>query len=120
VPAPGAGRGVGTAQRLRRGLCTAGHDPTRLQDLLRSRPPKCSKPAAPPQTLLQTSWGPETYRAINANTPQPKYSRVYATYRPGSEVSWARTSAANSSLGFASSHRRMVSHLAASYLSQLS
>ncbi len=61
---------------------------------------------------------PSHHRAISANTPHPRYSRVCATYRLGSKVSWARTSPAKSSSGFASSHRRMVSHFAASYLSQ--
>jgi hypothetical protein len=41
------------------------------------------------------------YLSINANTPQPRYSRVYVAYRSGSEVNLTRTSFANSSLGLA-------------------
>lgn len=55
---------------------------------------------------------------MSANTPQPMYSRVKATWRAGELLSCSLTSGANSSSGFASSHRRIVSHFAASYLSQ--
>jgi len=53
-------------------------DSKRLYVLLQSSAAEWSKSATPPQTLMRTSWGPETYRAISANTPQPRYSRVYA------------------------------------------
>lgn len=55
---------------------------------------------------------------MSANTPQPRYSRVKVTWRPGDVLSCSLTSCAKSSFGFASSHRRIVNHLAASYRSQ--
>jgi sugar phosphate isomerase/epimerase len=53
-------------------------------------------------------------------TPQPRYSRSYLTYRSGEAVSSARSWPASSSSGWASSQRRILSHCAATYRSQLS